>query len=344
MMRALAPAGWRARLERVHPALRRRLGWLLAPLTAYGTRTRLDALRKDVGQFIHLSPVAVVRNREEFLAGWREAHRTDPSERYAELLRTAAGGKLHLQRFCLCCGETTRMLVDFYGGEVDAAGARVPNWRERLVCTRCGMNNRQRLVAKLIDQAARRYPQASIYLMEQVTPIFEWVKGLHGSRVQGSEYLGHTCRGGTRVGGIRHEDVMNLSFADASFDVIVSNDVLEHVPDPERALRECLRVLKPGGTMLATFPFHDANETTIVRAMLADDGVRHLQPPRYHGNPVSSGGSLVYQDFGWDLLDLMHRIGFSSAACEMYLSDAFGHLGMGLLVFRLTKAGEPAPA
>lgn len=44
---------------------------------------------------------------------------------------------------------------------------------------------------------------------------------------------------------------------DATFDVVVANQVFEHVFDPEPALREIARVLKPGGAFLALFPTRD---------------------------------------------------------------------------------------
>jgi 2-polyprenyl-3-methyl-5-hydroxy-6-metoxy-1,4-benzoquinol methylase len=43
-------------------------------------------------------------------------------------------------------------------------------------------------------------------------------------------------------------------FADNSFDVILSNDVLEHVANPLQVLRESVRILRPGGLLIFNFP------------------------------------------------------------------------------------------
>lgn len=45
-----------------------------------------------------------------------------------------------------------------------------------------------------------------------------------------------------------------LPYADESFDLVVSMDVVEHVPDPAPWLRDALRVLRPGGTLFLTTP------------------------------------------------------------------------------------------
>lgn len=45
-------------------------------------------------------------------------------------------------------------------------------------------------------------------------------------------------------------DARDLRFPDASFDLIYSFHVLEHIPEPERALREMARALRPGGRYL----------------------------------------------------------------------------------------------
>lgn len=53
---------------------------------------------------------------------------------------------------------------------------------------------------------------------------------------------------------IRTEYVENLSFEDNFFDVVVSAWVFEHLPDPQKALSEIHRVLKPGGVAIFLTP------------------------------------------------------------------------------------------
>ncbi len=56
-------------------------------------------------------------------------------------------------------------------------------------------------------------------------------------------------------------DIQNIPFPNASFDVVIANMMLYHVPDLHRGLSEVRRVLKPGGTFYcATFGQHGINE------------------------------------------------------------------------------------
>ena len=49
-------------------------------------------------------------------------------------------------------------------------------------------------------------------------------------------------------------DALALPFAGQAFDVVICSEVLEHIPNHRRAVREIVRVLKPGGTLVVSVP------------------------------------------------------------------------------------------
>jgi SAM-dependent methyltransferase len=55
-------------------------------------------------------------------------------------------------------------------------------------------------------------------------------------------------------GGALRGDATRLPFADGTFDVVVTSEVLEHIQDDVTAISELHRVLKPGGTLGVTVP------------------------------------------------------------------------------------------
>ncbi len=265
-----------------------------------------------------------IRKAREVEALMAEAHRSD--EEWVH------------HGWCDLCRQASRFTCDWKFAE-----EKKPNFRERLFCKVCGLNVRLRLVVRMIreslealkgDATEQRVPR--VYLYEQVTPLYRALSKLDGIDFVGSEYLGHDVAPGTYQDGIRHEDALHLSFPDEDFDLVVSNDVYEHVPDIRRALAEACRVLRPGGALVATLPFH-FGPTTLQRARLVNGAVEHLEPPQYHENPVSDLGSLVFYDFGWDLLELCREAGFSDARFVGVHSFFHAYLGMGGFVLNATR-------
>jgi SAM-dependent methyltransferase len=59
---------------------------------------------------------------------------------------------------------------------------------------------------------------------------------------------------GRGFGQVRLGDVCALPFPDSSFDMVLATDIIEHVDDDLRGLRELRRVLKPGRPLLLTVP------------------------------------------------------------------------------------------
>lgn len=218
--------------------------------------------------------------------------------------------------------ETSRAMVDrarrngveglligrIPGSEVQLLG---DDPRESLVAG--GLNARLRASLEVLGWHERAHDiwNARLYAHEALTPLALHLRGRY-PRFVGSEYAPDAAAE-KALWPIPAVDITRSPFPDASFDFVLSHEVLEHVPDLGAALRDTARILVPGGALIATFPFDWLSAETSIRARLhADGSVEHLAPPEYHGNPVDpEGGSLVFQIPGWDVLELCRASGFS---------------------------------
>jgi hypothetical protein len=233
-----------------------------------------------------------------------------------------------LPGYCFVCQRQSLFHVDGNFGGVHKEGKLMPNWRERLLCDGCNMNSRMRATIHIFEMIFNSRMDANIYVTEQVSPLFNWFNSRFHD-VVGSEYLGGDIPlGAEDHAGIRNEDLTCLSFEDESFDYVVCLDVLEHIPDYEGAILECLRVLKPGGVLLFSAPFNVESERNIFRARIDETGkVVHLLPPEYHGDPFDPQGCLCFTIFGWELLEELIGVGFQKPECLFYWSVRYGYLG-----------------
>jgi SAM-dependent methyltransferase len=86
-------------------------------------------------------------------------------------------------------------------------------------------------------------------------------------------------------------DVTRLPYADASLQLIIASEIIEHMPEPEIVVGEIARVLAPGGQLILTMPveshtpahIHSLNSREDLRALCERAGlkVRRLEP-RWH--------------------------------------------------------------
>jgi SAM-dependent methyltransferase len=149
-----------------------------------------------------------------------------------------------------------------------------------------------------------------------------------GSHLAASDYLSH----------VMHQDLMDLSFPDNSFDLVLSADVFEHLPDPYKAHREIFRVLKTGGRHVFTVPFDQAQYLDDLRAVVDEDGTTQLlRPPVYHRDRFGTNdGRLVYSFFSIEMLSRLRRLGFRT---HMYRvrHPFYGIFGDNVTVFEAIK-------
>jgi len=108
--------------------------------------------------------------------------------------------------------------------------------------------------------------------------------------------------------GFRNENLECMTFPDESFDLFISQDVMEHIFEPQRAFRELSRVLKPGGAHIFTVPLINKANPSECWAARKDTGeIEYHYEPEYHGNPIDDRGALVTMHWGYDIADFIQK-------------------------------------
>lgn len=204
-----------------------------------------------------------------------------------------------------------------------------------------GLNARMRAVLLAMERVIGAFDMQNpaIYAPEAITPLAMRLRGIF-PRFIGSEYVDDPARA-AGLYPIAVQDLQALDLPDCAFDLVTTNEVLEHVPSIDRALAEIHRILKPGSVHVGTMPFMYYQDESIVRARLENGRIVHLMEPEYHGNPVDpEGGALAFEIPGWNLLDRARAAGFQDVHMRFILSTAHGCIfeGIGgILILQMTK-------
>ena len=200
--------------------------------------------------------------------------------------------------------------------------------RESSICALCRANVRMRAQARAVldilglrhtgDLAARLGADPRFAIFEAATnTVYRTAKVLGAPNYIDSEFRENAPLGAI-VDGVMNQDLQALTFADASMDIVLTSDVLEHVANLDRAIDEIGRVLKPGGFHVFTVPSDPSLARTIERARVVSGAIVHDRAPVYHGDSIRGEGILAYRDFG---ADTAARVSRPSAPCrEVVLS------------------------
>lgn len=219
---------------------------------------------------------------------------------------------------------------------------RQPWLRDHYVCARCESIPRQRHVQTVLDELVPNWTSLTIH---ESSPSNDFL-GRWCRNYSSSQYLPEVPFGESS-GGTRSENIEALTFDDESVDIFITQDVLEHVFDPARAVQEIHRVLRPGGMHVFTTPKHRRIGPSIQRAVLTGSGsIEHLLPEQYHGNPVGDKKALVTWDFGDDFEDLLSTWSGTSVAAIHHIDRTRGLDGEFLEVWVIRKpvVGPPRAA
>ena len=92
-----------------------------------------------------------------------------------------------------------------------------------------------------------------------------------------------------------------MTLPDASYDVVIANHVLEHIPDDRQAMRELFRLLRPGGVALLTVPLN---------ASAPADLRESARSPRRPSVTRISAREDHVRYYGLDFADRLAEVGF----------------------------------
>jgi len=107
-------------------------------------------------------------------------------------------------------------------------------------------------------------------------------------------------------------DIQAMPFEDNTFDVVLCNHVLEHIPDDKKAMREILRVMKPGGWAILQVPMKAGAETTFEDATITDKKERAIHFGQYdHLRLYGKDYGTVLQSLGFEveIMNIQQQIG-----------------------------------
>lgn len=213
-----------------------------------------------------------------------------------------------IRQLCSVCGNDSRFVCDT---DVSLREAR---------CSFCGANVRNSDLAKIVlkafsnnkyislSQAESFLSNVKIYEAQSIGPVHDSLCRL--PHYTCSEFFPDISPGQRNRNGVLCQDLQNLTFPSENFDLIITQDVFEHILEPEKAFYEIWRVLKPGGFHIFTVPFHEG-ETTLRRVVVEYGKLVYKYPPVYHGDPLREQGVIVCTDFGTDIDLMIRKPGFN---------------------------------
>lgn len=185
---------------------------------------------------------------------------------------------MEFQGYCPICEKESQFVA--YG----------PWFRDTLICRVCQTTPRFRSFAHVLRSSFPNYTELRIH---------------ESSPTQLTSCIWRNCRDYSashfypdgQDHDFQHQNLQAMRFPDEVFDLFVTMDVFEHIPEPEKAFREIARVLKPGGAHIFSIPLYWQMTTTS----------RKDKESVYHQNPIDPKGSLVTIDYGRDVAEYIFK-------------------------------------
>lgn len=211
--------------------------------------------------------------------------------RASEISRYRLMGKTN-RGYCPVCEKKTVFIV------------KGPWLRDNYLCAKCRSIPRVRHIMHVLQKHFPNFRELKIHESSPSGPSFYKFR----SECQGyvPTYFWPDVTPGSQRDGYHCENLEALTFPDNTFDLVITQDVMEHVLNPDKAFSEIARTLKPGGAHVFTVPWY-APKPTFIRAAATENGLEYYAEKDYHGNPIDEGGALVVTEWGSDLPEFIFK-------------------------------------
>ena len=172
------------------------------------------------------------------------------------------------KRKCYICGATFSYFDKYRQGSkgvseflrtLDAVGSDVDNFS----CMYCGCNDRERHLFMFFDKLMLWKTMENGNILHFAPEEHLAIKIGESGPLQ---YVKADLS--TRNHDITQIDATAIPFEDDTFDFLIANHILEHIPDYRKALSEFYRILRPGGIAILQTPY-----STLLRNNFEDDGI-----------------------------------------------------------------------
>lgn len=160
-------------------------------------------------------------------------------------------------------------------------------WLTRCLKCRATLTNLS-LIPVIKEHFKGDYRGRTAYELSSYGSTLEWLRRTFDELIY-SEYCPEYPLGSMN-NGILNQDVQSLTFKNERFDLVTSNQVFEHVPDDEMGLRECARVLNPGGALIFSVPMYNSARTERI-ARIEDRQLVFTGKPEYHDSRIGGAKS-----------------------------------------------------
>ena len=218
---------------------------------------------------------------------------------------------------------------------------RLDNTMLGVRCVLCGAAPIATSIADVLIRQEPDFRKKKIYELSARGAFFEFL-AKNVKQLSFSEYMDNV-KPGEMKDGVMCQDVQNLTFNDAEFDICTSTEVFEHVPDDSRGFAEIYRALRDGGKFIFTVPLHD-QEKTVTRCVLKNGEITHLLKPEYHDDSLRGVSKvLVFRDYGHDIKDKLINAGFSQVDIfKEFDSAGFGYSKEVIVAHKKSNASPAA--